>query len=383
MSAGDAVGTRVAGNAGGADSAESTDTIHPASGGALPAGSLIGIVAPAGPTSPERLAQVAPMFEARGYRVRLYPSCSARHEALPYLAGSDAQRVADLHAALADDEVAAILCLRGGYGCMRLLQAIDATLVRTQHKLLAGYSDITALLALWSREGAPALHAPMATSDIVLPERSADRDAFFALLRRGVHVGDVLRLAETPSPTPTPLPPQVQSPSQTQTQTQAAAAAAAPGAEDLASITVPGLAEGCLVGGNLSLLAALQGTPFAWPADAPTLLFIEDVGEEPYRIDRLLTQLGLAGALEVATGFVLGSFTQQAYPLEVLRDRLLPLGKPVLAGWPAGHGVPNRPLPLGLRMRLDARAGTLTLLQGWGAPRRPKMRTRPESTARL
>ena len=377
MSAGDAVGTRVAGVARGADSADSAGTIHPATGAALPAGSLIGIVAPAGPTSPERLAQVAPMFEARGYRVRLYPSCSARHETLPYLAGSDAQRVADLHAALADDEVAAILCLRGGYGCMRLLQAVDATLVRTQRKLLAGYSDITALLALWSREGAPALHAPMATSDIVLPERSADREAFFALLRRGVRVGDVLRLAETPTPTPTPS--QVQSPSQT----QAAAAAAAPSAEDLASITVPGLAEGRLVGGNLSLLAALQGTPFAWPADEPTLLFIEDVGEEPYRIDRLLTQLGLAGALEAATGFVLGSFTQQAYPLEVLRDRLLPLGKPVLAGWPAGHGVPNQPLPLGLRMRLDARAGTLTLLQGWGAPRWPKIRPRPESTARL
>jgi len=317
-------------------------------GGALPPGSLVGIVAPAGPTSPERLAQVPALFEAAGYRVRLFPGCAARHPELGYLAGTDAERLADLHAALADDEVAAIHCLRGGYGCMRLLQGLDTSLVRARRKLLIGYSDVTALLALWVREGAPALHAPMATSDIVLPERAADREALFARLRSGVRPGEVLRAAERAE--------------------EAEAAEAAPEdsgrAAGAASLMRAGVAEGRLVGGNLSLVAALQGTPFAWPAEG-TILFLEDVNEEPYRIDRLLTQLTLAGVVDAAAGFVLGSFTHPEDPAAVLRERLGALGKPVLAGWPAGHGVPNRPLPLGLRVRLDAAAGTLTLLEGW------------------
>ncbi len=125
------------------------------------------------------------------------------------------------------------------------------------------------------------------------------------------------------------------------------------------------MAEGRLVGGNLSLVAALVGTPFAWRTQ-DALLFLEDVNEEPYRIDRLLTQLKLAGVLDAAAGFVLGSFTHPEDPSAVLGDRLGALGKPVLAGWPAGHGVPNRPLPIGLRVRLDAGARTLTLLEGWG-----------------
>lgn len=308
--------------------------------GALPAGSLIGIVAPAGPTSAERLARVPALYEAAGYRVRLYPGCGARHESLPYLAGDDDQRLRDLHAALADDDVVAIHALRGGYGCMRLLARIDRDLVRRQRKLLVGYSDLTALLALWAAEGAPALHAPMATSDIVLPERAADREALFARLQQGLRAGEVLLAGDLDA----------------HLDDRAAAA----------GLARPGVAEGRLVGGNLSLVAALQGTPFAWPAQG-TVLFLEDVNEEPYRIDRLLTQLQLAGVLDGAAGFVLGSFTHETDPTPALLDRLGALGKPVLAGWPAGHGAVNRPLPLGLRVRLDAGARTITLLEGWGA----------------
>jgi len=319
-------------------------------GGALAPGSLIGIVAPAGPSSPERLAQVPPMFEAAGFRVRLYPGCAARHPTLPYLAGDDELRLRDLHAALADDDVAAIHCLRGGYGCMRLVDGIDTALVRAQRKLLVGYSDVTALLALWAREGAPALHAPMATSDIVLPGRAADREALFARLRQGVRAGEVLA-AGAAAP-------------RNGAADADADADAADGADAMLALSRPGLAEGRLVGGNLSLVAALQGTPYAWPS-RDTVLFLEDVNEEPYRIDRLLTQLRLAGVLDAAAGFVLGSFTHPESPCTVLRERLWPLGKPVLAGWPSGHGLPNRPLPLGLRVRLDAAARTLTLLEGW------------------
>ena len=293
---------------------------------ALPAGSLIGVIAPAGPVDPQRLAQVPALYAAQGWRARLYPGCSQRCD---YLAGDDDTRLADLHAALADPEVAAIHCIRGGYGSMRILDRIDAGLVRRAAKLLIGYSDITALHALWARQGLTSLHAPMAASDLLLPDRQADRDAFFGLLRQGVLAGQTL----------------------------------APVLDAAAQVLCrAGVAEGPLVGGNLSLVAALLGTPWAWDARG-AILFLEDVNEEPYRVDRLLTQLRLAGVLDAAAGFVLGSFTEEASPSGLLQQLLGDLGKPVLAGWPSGHGTPNQPLPLGLRVRLDAQAGSLTWLQ--------------------
>ncbi len=306
----------------------STPTAHAVFAGypALPPGSLIGIVAPAGPAAPERLAAVPALYARFGYRCRVYPGCSQRDG---YLAGPDAQRLADLHAALADPEVAALHALRGGYGCMRLLDAVDTTLLRAHPKLLVGYSDLSALHALWAREGLPTLHAPMAASDLLLPGREADREALFTLLQRGLRAGEVLAPALEPAP-----------------------------------LHVGGRAEGRLVGGNLSLVAALLGTPFAWDMRG-ALLFLEDVSEDLYRVDRLLTQLRLAGVLDAAAGIVLGSFTEAESPTALLQSLLQPLcerqHKPLLAGWPGGHGTPNRPLPLGLRAVLDADAGTLTL----------------------
>jgi muramoyltetrapeptide carboxypeptidase len=200
-------------------------------------------------------------------------------------------------------------------------------LVRRAAKLLIGYSDITALHALWARQGLASLHAPMAASDLLLPGQG-DREAFFGLLRQGCWP----------------------------------ASAGARAGPQRACLCRPGVAEGPLIGGNLSLVAALLGTPWAWDARG-AILFLEDVNEEPYRVDRLLTQLRLAGVLDAAAGFVLGSFTEEASPTGLLQQMLGGLGKPVLAGWPSGHGTPNRPLPLGLRVRLDAQAGSLTLLQ--------------------
>ncbi len=292
----------------------------------IAAGALIAVLAPAGPAQPEHLAAVAPLYARWGYRVRLYPSCRA---STGYLAGPDTLRLADLHAALADDEVAAVHCLRGGYGAMRLLDGIDADLLRRKPKLLIGYSDITALHALWCHHGLPSLHAPMPASDLIKPGREDDEAALFHLLRHGLRAGDVL----APELQPCPL-------------------------------GAPGRAAGRLIGGNLSLVAALLGTPWAWDARG-AILFLEDVNEELYRVDRLLTQLRLAGVLDAAAGFLLGSFTESASPLELLRDTLAPIcqrqRKPLLAGWPSGHGTPNRPLPMGLRVALDADAGTLTL----------------------
>ena len=296
-------------------------------------GDLIGVIAPAGPAAPHALPAVQALYARHGYRVRLYPGC---HADTGYLAGPDTLRLADLHAALADDAVAAIHCLRGGYGTMRLLDGIDAGLLKRKPKLLMGYSDITALHALWALHGLPSLHAPMPASDLIKPGREADEAALFHLLRHGLQAGAVL------------------------------APALEPGA-----LNLPGDVSGQLIGGNLSLVAALLGTPWAWKPEG-TILFLEDINEELYRIDRLLTQLRLAGVLDAVAGFVLGSFTEEVSPAALLRDTLLPLNKPVLGGWPTGHGTPNRPLPMGLRVQMQARpdgSGQLQLLEDFLLPR--------------
>ncbi len=299
-------------------------------------GALIAVLAPAGPVDPAVLPAVEAFYARHGWRVRLYPSCRLRHPVLGYLAGTDEQRLADLHAALADDEVAAIHCLRGGYGAMRLLPDIDTALLRAKPKLLIGYSDITALHALWAQEGLPSLHAPMPASDLIRPGRDDDEAALVALLKAGLPAGTVL------APELEPGEPMH-----------------------------PGVAEGVLIGGNLSLVAALTGTPWAWNPHG-AILFLEDVSESLYRVDRYLVQLQLAGVLHAVKGLVLGSFTESEAPEALLRERLLPLcrelGKPLLGGWPTGHGTPNRPLPMGLRVRLDASAGTLTLLDPLAPP---------------
>ena len=291
----------------------------------LRAGDLIGVIAPAGPAAPERVAQIPALFERFGLRARLYPSCHARHPQHDFLAGDDATRLADVHAAFADAEIAAVFCLRGGWGSARLLGSIDTALLRAHPKPFIGFSDITALHALLAREGQVGFHAPMPGSNLVLDGNEADAQALFALLMRPLPAGHCF-----------------------------APALAAD------AWRVPGRVSGRLIGGNLSLVAVLLGTPWAWPTQG-SLLFLEDVSEALYRVDRLLTQLRLAGVLDAAKGFVLGSFTEDTDPTAVLREHLAGLGKPVLTGWPAGHSIPNRALPLGARMTLDADAGTLTL----------------------
>lgn len=289
-------------------------------------GDTVGIVAPAGPATPEAVAAVEPLFARFGLRARLYPSCHARHPQHDFLAGDDALRIGDLQATFADPEVQAVCCLRGGHGSLRLLDRIDTASMRANaHKPFVGYSDITALHALRAREGLPGLHAPMPASDLRHEGAEDDAQALFGCLMQAAPRGTVL----------------------------------APVMHE-AAWRVPGRASGRLVGGNLSLVAALLGTRWAWPVEG-TILFLEDVCEAPYRVDRLLTQLRLAGVLDAASGVVLGSFTEGEDPGAVLREHFTGLGKPILAGWPAGHGRPNRPLPLGLRMTLDAAAGTLTL----------------------
>ena len=293
----------------------------------LRAGDLVGVIAPAGPATAERVALVEPLFARFGLRTRLYPSCHARHSQHDFLAGDDALRLADLHAAFADADVRAVFCLRGGWGSPRLLAGVDTTLLRAHIKPFIGYSDITALHALLQRQGLMSFHAPMPASDLVIDGAEDDAAALFALLMQPLTAGRVFA--------PTLLP---------------------------GAWQVGGAASGRLVGGNLSLVAALAGTPWALDARG-AILFLEDISEARYRVDRLLTQLRQTGVADAAAGFLLGSFTEDADPTTLLREHLARLGKPVLAGWPAGHGQPNRALPLGAKATLDAAAGTLTLEQ--------------------
>ncbi|MBW8779195.1 MAG: LD-carboxypeptidase [Burkholderiales bacterium] len=286
-------------------------------------GAALAVIAPAGPPKPGRLEPVEGWLRERGYLPRLLPSCFGP-TVLDFLAAPDEVRLADVHAAFADPQFDAVLALRGGSGCIRLLDGINLGLLAATRKLLIGYSDLTVLHALRTNAGIASLHAPMPASDWGLPGAEADTDALFEGLARGWRAGDVVGRAE-----PHPL-------------------------------SHGGVARGRLIGGNLAMFCALLGTPHL-PAVDGALLFIEDISEEPYRVDRMLSQLRLAGVLDRIAGLVVGSFSGGEPPDAVLADHLPRLRCPVLAGWPAGHGQPNRPLPLGVAAEMDVTSGTLTL----------------------
>lgn len=291
----------------------------------VPAGATLGVIAPAGPPKPGQLEQVPALLEAHGFRAKIFPGCAGPTH-LGFLAASDAQRLADLHAAFADPEVDAVLCLRGGYGCARLLDRIDTALLRAHPKLLIGFSDITSLHSLRDRLGLPGLHGPMPASNLLGAENAGEAQRLFDQLKRGCRSGDLIAPEMTAHP-----------------------------------LNQGSSASGRLIGGNLAVFTALLGTPWAPQAEG-AILFIEDVGEEPYRVDRLLAQLRLAGVLDAAAGFLIGSFTGcEESPDAVLADCLLPLGKPVLAGWPSGHRSPNVALPLGVNVELDVAQRCLIL----------------------
>lgn len=295
----------------------------------LPAGALVGVIAPAGPAAAEAVARIPAALQAMGYRARLYPSCHARKG---FLAGDDDVRARDLEEAFADPSIAAVFSVRGGYGSGRILDRVAWPRILSQPKPFVGYSDLTALQAQFTNAGKIVFHGPMLASDLVDSPVSPDRLGF-GILRDGLHVGTCW----------------------------------APTLETVL-FSHPGIAEGRIVGGNLSLIASLLGTPYALDV-RDSILFLEEVGEAPYRVDRLFQQLRHAGVLTAARGFLLGRFSGADSPAEVISDYLAPLDRPVLSGWPAGHGPGARVLPLGARVRMDVAAGSLTFLQDVLAPR--------------
>ncbi|WP_123604861.1 LD-carboxypeptidase [Micromonospora sp. Llam0] len=299
-------------------------TLHPP---ALRPGDEVRIVAPGGPVAAEPVERGMAVLAGWGLRPRLGRHALGRHG---FLAGTDRQRAADLAEAFADPAVRGIVCARGGYGTQRVVDLLDMAAVRRDPKVVCGYSDITALhLALWRGARLATVHGPVAAWD---DERTP-----------AVSAGSLRRTLMEPVPTVVTRSPD----------------------EAGAAVLVPGRADGTLLGGNLTVLAASVGT-----ADLPDLtgaiLLIEEIGEPPYRVDRLLTQLRRAGALEHLAGVAVGQFTGCADRhgvdvAEVLAERLGDLGVPVLGGLPLGHGQTPRTVGLGVPATVDAAAGTLTV----------------------
>lgn len=242
-----------------------------------------------------------------------------------HLAGDDGRRLGELRAALEGDARALVLA-RGGYGVMRLLHGarpLRPDEVRAAGKLVVGYSDATALHQLWALAGVPSIHGPMCTQ---LGEDASALERLRALLMD-----------------PRPAPEISWQP------------AFARGSR----------AEGVLRGGNMAVLAALCGTSLQ-PRFAGALVLLEDLNEPPYKLDRLLTQLLLSGALEGAAGFIIGDLVGPGEPsegrAEIVAERLEALGAPVSFGAPFGHAGRNQPVAFGVPHALDAAAGKLTPL---------------------
>jgi muramoyltetrapeptide carboxypeptidase len=290
------------------------------------AGDRVAVVAPSGPVRPERLETGIEYLKQWGLEVEVFPSVLAGHERLTYLAADDKARAEDLRNAWLDSSFAAVVCARGGYGVQRLLEYVDFDELVAVPKWFIGFSDITSLHEPLNARGLVTIHGPMAAAVEQLGA-PVGRRRLYDLLFEPSGVTDFLAPA---------------------------------GARTL----VGGVAEGPLRGGNLAMLGSSVGTPTYAP---PTgIVVMEDVSEDAYRVDRLLTQLLRSGWFAGVTGLVIGDFSgadDSGLVSAVVHDRLEPLGLPMVEGAAIGHEDVNLAVPLGLSVRLDATAGTLTPLR--------------------
>ncbi len=301
----------------------------------LKQGARVALIAPSSPPSEVKFAKAFENLRALGLTVVEGKNLYAQNG---YLAGSDQARLNDLHWAFQDKEIDAIWCVRGGYGASRLLPDIDFDLIKRNPKILIGYSDITALhVAIQQQTGLVTFHGPVAAGD--LPLNTIEH--LKAVLFDGNPAHSILASSQDST-----------------------------SAEYQPFTISSGHATGRLTGGNLSLLAAMAGTVYE-PIFRNKLVFMEDLGEVPYRIDRMLTQLLQATDLKKAAGIALGVFNEcQPKPdapsltlAEMLRDRLGNLGIPVVYGIPFGHVSYQATLPYGIKAALDADKQELNLLE--------------------
>jgi muramoyltetrapeptide carboxypeptidase len=286
-------------------------------------GDCIGLFSPAGPVRDKnRVAAGIRLLHELGFRTRQLRSTKG---SLDYLAADDLTRVDEFHTLWADDDIRALMAVRGGYGCLRIIDNLDFALLRSRPKLLIGFSDVTVLLnTISDRTGLVTVHGPVVSSLIDCDRESLQ--AFSSLLSGDLHEYRFPRQAE---------------------------------------VLRPGKASGILRGGNLATLVHMLGTPWDTSWDR-ALLFLEDTGEPMYKIDRMLTQLNLGGRLNNLAGLILGTFDcRDAADRKLLQEqvwtRILELiahtGYPVLGGFPAGHLETNHPLPIGAAATLDTGSG--------------------------
>lgn len=283
-------------------------------------GDRVALVAPASPVQPDDLARGADELRSLGFDPVFDDRVLARHG---YVAGTPALRAACLADAWRDPDIRGLVAVRGGYGSQQVLPALDPAWLAGDPKVLVGYSDITALLAWHVAHGGVAFHGPMVEGRLARGTAAYDRASLLAAISQPTAMGTLMP----------------------------------PGLE----VFRPGDAEGVLLGGTMTQLAALLGTPYAMVPREPTILFLEDVGERPYRLDRLMTQLHQAGMFAHVTGIVLGAFPRcdesggGPTAHDVLRDLLAHFPGPVVFGFPSGHtDAAAWTLPLGVAARLVA-----------------------------
>ncbi len=291
----------------------------------LQPGDRLAVLCGSSPTS-KTAEELTRAVRDMGLEPVLYPSATARHG---FLSGTDAVRAADINAAFTDDSIKGIVCTRGGYGFHRILPLLDWKTIRKHPKFFGGYSDVTAMhTALNQLCDMESYHMPMVGA------WSDGMDAYTAPFVRAMLFGQ---------------PVEYQNP-----------------ADEPITALVRGKAKGRLCGGNLSLLAASMGTPYEIDTRGK-ILFIEEVGEVPYKVDGLLTTLRNGGKFDDAAGIILGSFTRcgDKEPREddltledIFRELIVPAGKPVLTGVVCGHGSSSMSLPMGRMFCMDADACT-------------------------
>lgn len=308
---------------------------------ALRRGDTIAIVVPASPVPREPIERAIAKLQAMDFRVKTYGDLYREHG---YLAGDDSTRADELMAAFVDAEVSAVFPARGGNGVTRLLDRLDYDAIAANPKILAGFSDMTALhSALQNRTGLVTFHSPHPKDGIGADDGMSDLTArtYWRALLADEYADDAVGY-EIPLSA----------------------------AEREAVVTMRGgKSRGRLVGGNLALVCAMMGTPYE-TSTAGNLLLLEDVNEPPYRIDRFLAQLKLAGKLQELAGVVLGQFTdcrpaaeQASLSLDqVFDDYFADLSIPIVRNYPTGHCRDNATVPLGVEAELDADARTIRLL---------------------
>lgn len=295
-------------------------------------GDTIGLISPAGPDNPDNIKKSISFLKSLGFNVKEGKHIYDRYG---YLAGKDEDRASDLMNMFLDKSVDMVLCVRGGYGTMRILPLIDFNVIKENPKIFAGFSDITTLLNSISLKcNLITFHSPMCNSNLL------DKITLESFLYTIMEANKTYTI-ENP--------------------------------EDFTTecFSNEPFIEGQLIGGNLALISSTVGTPYEIDTKGK-ILFIEDVSEEPYRIDRMLTQLTLSGKLQQCKGFILGQFKDCSLPhyersltlRQVIEDRILTLNKPTILNFQSGHSYPKLTLPIGAQIKLDCQKGIIHVLEG-------------------